>query len=59
MPARRKGGGDAIAAKIAKLMHEEGKTAPQAAGQAYGMARQGSLGPAAKRKAGSKKGRKH
>lgn len=51
-----------IGRKIAKL-RREGKTAEQAAGQAFGMARSGDLGSAAKRAAGrppmsEQKGRK-
>jgi len=43
-----------IGRKIAKL-RREGKTGDQAAGQAYGMARHGDLGPAAKAAAGKRK----
>lgn len=45
--------GDAIGNKIRKLK-EEGKTHNQAIGQAMGMARQGSLGSAAKASVGEK-----
>jgi hypothetical protein len=41
-----------ISKKIGFLMHEEGLSANQAAGKAYGMARHGSMGGAAKRAAG-------
>ena len=47
-------GGEKISRKIGKLVREEGKTRSQAAGQAFGQARQGDLGPAAKRAAGRK-----
>lgn len=41
-----------ISRKIRHLVKTEGKTPEQAAGQAYGQARAGDLGPAAKRAAG-------
>jgi hypothetical protein len=44
-----------ISRKISHLVKEENKTQKQAVGQALGMARQGDLGPAAKRSAGRKK----
>ena len=44
-----------IGRKIAHLIKKEGKTSAQAAGQAFGMARQGSLGSAAKKAAGRRK----
>lgn len=44
-----------ISRKIRHLVKEEGKTPKQAAGQAFGMARSGDLGPSAKRKAGKKR----
>lgn len=50
----RKRGQKAIGRKIAKVVRE-GKTTKQAAGQAFGMARAGDLGPAAKRAAGRKR----
>jgi hypothetical protein len=45
-------GDEAIRRKIAHLVESEGKTPKQAAGQAFGMARQGSLGAPARRAAG-------
>lgn len=45
-------GDEAVRRKIAHLIESEGKTPSQAAGQAFGMARHGDLGPAAKRVAG-------
>lgn len=47
-------GREVIARKIGKLIREEGKTPSQAAGQAFGMARGGDLGSAAKKAAGRK-----
>ena len=47
-----------ISRKIGHLVKKEGKTPKQAAGQAFGMARSGDLGPAAKRKAGRKRSKK-
>lgn len=47
-----------IGRKIAHLIEEEGKTRTQAAGQAFGMARAGDLGAAAKRAAGKRRRKK-
>lgn len=44
-----------ISRKIRHLVREEDKTPAQAAGQAFGMARAGDLGPGAKRVAGRKR----
>lgn len=48
-------GHDAIERKIKHLIESEGKPPKAAAGQAFGMARHGDLGPAAKRAAGRKR----
>ncbi len=45
-------GREVIGRKIGKLIREEGKTPSQAAGQAFGQARGGDLGSAARREAG-------
>lgn len=51
-------GAKRISEKIAFLVSEEGLTQEQAAGKAFGMARHGSLGQAAKRAAGKGKRRR-
>ena len=56
MPHRKpKKGKKKISRKIAHLVKKEGKTPKQAAGQAFGMARQGTLGSAAKKAAGRRR----
>lgn len=58
MAHKAKKGKKRISRKIAHLVRSEGKTPSQAAGQAFGMARQGSLGTAAKRAAGRRRKKK-
>lgn len=56
--ARKPKGQAAISRKVRKLVKKEGKTPKQAAGQAFGMARRGDLGPAAKTAARRRRRRK-
>lgn len=50
--AKHKSGHAKISRKISHLIRKEGKSQNQAVGQAFGMARSGSLGRSAKKAAG-------